>query len=170
MPARDRLLSNLYRAHARELRLFARRRVGDQAAEDLVQDAYLHLMQIDEVEHLKSPRPYLFRIVLNLAIDSLRKDRRRGHVSGIERPETGSQTYDPGKANENAMLASQLWKSLVELPPACQDAFLLQQIFAMNHPEIARKLRINVRTVQRHVRKAMDHLQSQLGEFPCYRD
>lgn len=166
MPARDRLLSNLYRAHARELRLFARRRVGDQAAEDLVQDAYLHLMQIGEVEHLKSPRPYLFRIVSNLAVDSLRKDRRRGRVPGMETPEADLEARDPGKANENALLARQLWKSLAELPPACQDAFLLQQIFAMNHREIARRLRINVRTVQRHVRKAMEHLQRRMGEFP----
>ena len=45
MPAANTALAGLYQAHARELHGFARRHVGRQEAEDVVQDAYLHLLQ-----------------------------------------------------------------------------------------------------------------------------
>jgi DNA-directed RNA polymerase specialized sigma24 family protein len=38
-------LAGLYETYARELHGFARRRVGRQEAEDIVQDTYLHLQR-----------------------------------------------------------------------------------------------------------------------------
>ncbi len=56
-------LAALYQAHARrELHAFARRRLGRQEAEDVVQDAYLHLLQRGSAATLEHPRPYLFPI------------------------------------------------------------------------------------------------------------
>jgi DNA-directed RNA polymerase specialized sigma24 family protein len=45
MSAANAALAGLYQAHATELKGFARRRVGREEAEDVVQDAYLHLLQ-----------------------------------------------------------------------------------------------------------------------------
>ena len=45
MSAANTALAGLYEAHAGELHGFARRRAGRQEAEDVVQDAYLHLLQ-----------------------------------------------------------------------------------------------------------------------------
>ena len=62
-------LAGLYETHARELQSFARRRVGRQEAEDIVQDTYLHLFQRGTAGTLERPRPCLYRIAANLAVD-----------------------------------------------------------------------------------------------------
>ena len=66
-------LAGLYRAHASELHGFARRRVRRQEAEDVVRDAYLHLVQRGTAATLEQPRAYLFRTAANLAVDFARK-------------------------------------------------------------------------------------------------
>jgi DNA-directed RNA polymerase specialized sigma24 family protein len=69
MSAANAALAGLYQAHADELHGFARRHVGRQEAEDVVQDTYLHLLQRGTAASLEQPRPYLFRIAANLAVD-----------------------------------------------------------------------------------------------------
>ena len=59
MSAADTALAGLFQAHASELHGFARRRVGRQEAEDVVQDAYLHLLQRGTAATLDQPRAYL---------------------------------------------------------------------------------------------------------------
>jgi DNA-directed RNA polymerase specialized sigma24 family protein len=77
MSALNAALAGLYQAHATELHEFARRRVGRQEAEDVVQDTFLHLLQRGNAATLEHPRPYLFRIAANLAVDLARKTKVR---------------------------------------------------------------------------------------------
>jgi DNA-directed RNA polymerase specialized sigma24 family protein len=83
MSAANTALAGLYEAHAGELHGFARRRAGRQEAEDVVQDAYLHLLQRGTAATLEHPRAYLFCIAANLAVDLAQDQdpfalRRRG--------------------------------------------------------------------------------------------
>ena len=57
MYAANTALAGLYETYARELHGFARRRVGRQEAEDIVQDTYLHLLQRGTAGTLVRPRP-----------------------------------------------------------------------------------------------------------------
>ena len=82
MSAADTALAGLFQAHASELHGFARRRVGRQEAEDVVQDAYLHLLQRGTAATLDQPRAYLFRIAANLAVDFARKAKIRLRYAG----------------------------------------------------------------------------------------
>jgi RNA polymerase sigma factor (sigma-70 family) len=75
MYAANTALAGLYQTYARELHGFARRRVGRQEAEDVVQDTYLHLLQRGTAATLEHPRPYLYRIAANLAVDFARKTK-----------------------------------------------------------------------------------------------
>ena len=77
MYAANTALAGLYQTYARELHGFARRRVGRQEAEDVVQDTYLHLLQRGTAATLEHPRPYLYRIAANLAVDFARKTKVR---------------------------------------------------------------------------------------------
>jgi DNA-directed RNA polymerase specialized sigma24 family protein len=74
MYAANTALAGLYETHARELHGLARRRVGRQEAEEIVQD-YLHLLQRGSAGTLERPRPYLYRIAANLAVDLPAKQR-----------------------------------------------------------------------------------------------
>jgi len=46
---------------------------------------------------------------------------------------------------------------LNELPPACRDAFLLNRLYDCTHAEIADRLGISTKTVQRHIERALLH-------------
>jgi DNA-directed RNA polymerase specialized sigma24 family protein len=69
MYAANTAIAGLYQAYSRELHAFARRRAGRQEAEDIVQDAYLHLLQRGTAGTLEHPRSYRYRTAANLAVN-----------------------------------------------------------------------------------------------------
>src|SRR5207249_6589665 len=77
MYAADMAIAGLYQAYSHELHAFARRRAGRQEAEDIVQDAYLYLLQRGSTGTLEHPRSYLYRTAANLAVDLARKAKVR---------------------------------------------------------------------------------------------
>jgi RNA polymerase sigma factor (sigma-70 family) len=165
MSALNAALAGLYQAHANELHGFARRRAGRQEAEDIVQDTYLHLLQRGNAVTLEHPRPYLFRIAANLAVDLARKTKIRLRYAGegLALACHAEAPASPEAAAGGAMELRRLQASLAELPPLCRDAFLLNRIEDLSHAEIAARLGVSVRTIDRHMARAWDHLRGQFG-------
>jgi RNA polymerase sigma factor (sigma-70 family) len=165
MSTANAALAGLYQAHANELHGFARRHVGRQEAEDVVQDTYLHLLQRGTAASLEQPRPYLFRIAANLAVDLARKTKVRLRYAGegFALACNAEAPASPEAAAEGAMELRRLHASLAELPPLCRDAFLLNRIEELSHAEIAARLGVSVRTIDRHMVKAWEHLRGQFG-------
>jgi RNA polymerase sigma factor (sigma-70 family) len=163
MPTHD-AFRGLYEAHAGELRGFTRKRVGPFDAEDIVQDTYLHLLQRGAIEALEHPRAFLFRTASNLAVDSLRRARLRSRFTGEETdldciPAEGPP---PDEAVDGRMAMRQFHEVLDELPPLWRDAFLLNRYDGLSHREIAARLGISVRSVERYVAKTLEHLRSRM--------
>jgi RNA polymerase sigma factor (sigma-70 family) len=165
MSAADTALAGLYQAHADELHGFARRRAGRQEAEDVVQDAYLHLLQRGTTATLEHPRAYLFRIAANLAVDLARKTKIRLRYAGegLEHACHAETPPSPEAAAGGAMELRRLQASLAELPPLCRAAFLLNRVEDLTHAEIAARLGVSVRTIDRHMVKAREHLRRHFG-------
>ncbi len=165
MSAANAALAGLYQAHATELNGFARRRVGRQEAEDVVQDAYLHLLQRGTAATLEQPRAYLFRIAANLAVDFARKARTRLRYAGegLDFDVDAAAAADPEATAGAAMELARLRACLSKLPPACREAFLMKRIEGLTHAEIAEKLGISVRTVDRFMVRAWEHLRIHFG-------
>jgi RNA polymerase sigma factor (sigma-70 family) len=158
-------LETLYRAHARKLRGFTRRRVGAQEAEDVVQEAYLHALEEGGVASSTYPRAYLFRIAANLTIDATRKAKVRlryaESMKTLQFPiEDASR---PGATIEHLVELGQLCAILGELPSPCRKAFILYWLHDLTHLETARRLGVTVRTVERHLLKAREHLRRRVG-------
>lgn len=158
MSAANAALAGLYQAHAGELHGFARRRVGRQEAEDVVQDTYLHLLQRGTAAALEHPRPYLFRIAANLAVDFARKAKIRLRYAG-DVFELAEAPPSPEAAAGGALELQRIESSLLELPHLCREAFLLNRVDDLSHAEIAAKLGVSVRTIDRYLAKAAAHLR-----------
>jgi RNA polymerase sigma factor (sigma-70 family) len=69
----------------------------------------------------------------------------------------------PEAATGGAMELRRLQASLAELPPLCRDAFLLNRIEELSHAEIAQRLGVSERTIDRHIVKAWEHLRRHFG-------
>jgi RNA polymerase sigma factor (sigma-70 family) len=135
MSAANAALAGLYQAHACELHGFARRRAGRQEAEDVVQDTYLHLLQRGTTATLEHPRPYLYRIAADLAVDLARKAKIRLRYAGEGCAFACSAEVPPSPeaAAAGAMELRRLQAALRELPLFCRDAFLLNRIEDLTH-------------------------------------
>ena len=139
-------LAALYQAHASELHAFARRRLGRQEAEDVVQDTYLHLLQRGSAATLEHPRPYLFRIAANLAGDFARKAKIRLRHAGADLGFACNAVSPPCPESTAAgvMELRRLEASLAELPRVCREAFLLNRVEELSYAEIAGRLGVSV--------------------------
>ncbi len=161
------LLFNKYRgALLRHVTRFARSR---EDAADLVQDTYLRVMDRISVEHFDAEaRAYLFRTATNLARDHHRRLQLRSHDPLGEAAETSLAASDP--TPEQTLAANQvtaaLRSAIRQLPEETRAVFVLARTQELPYGEIARRLGIGRRTVERRMSEAIAFLAQRLRGAP----
>jgi RNA polymerase sigma-70 factor (ECF subfamily) len=160
------LLDILFRRHSKELLSFASLRVGN-AAEDLVQEAYLRLLQHPDPASIENLRSFLYRTTSNLTIDHHRRRQLelRYHYEPALDIERDSEivkviaaTPCPEKHLSQQQELDLIRKMLQELPEITRHVFILIKIEGLSHPEVAMRLGISVRSCGRHLAEALGHL------------
>jgi RNA polymerase sigma-70 factor (ECF subfamily) len=148
------------------LRRFIRRFVHiPWDAEDIVQEAYLRLL-----EHRRGREPYeipryLFAIARNLVVDrkrrAFREARRRESFF-----ELGAQLDNAAPAPDELAFVDQasecLRCALDELPERARHAFLLHRFEGLRHESIAARLGVTTRTIERDIAAVLAHLKRAL--------
>jgi RNA polymerase sigma factor (sigma-70 family) len=121
-------MSELYRRYAVWLRARLSARFGAQAADDLVQEAYLRIEPY-KARGIRSPKSLLLRIASNLALDGLARDatRRRNSQSVVSH----SDSFD---SPHEALLLKQIIRSI---PEKDREVFLLSRFGGLTHAQIA---------------------------------
>jgi RNA polymerase sigma factor (sigma-70 family) len=74
----SKTLDRLFRNHHRALTNRATRLIGSQEAEDIVQEAYIKMLEKGDWERVANARSYLSKTASNIAIDWLRRRKTRG--------------------------------------------------------------------------------------------
>jgi len=149
--------------HSTLLQLLKRYIGCSDTAEELVQEAYLRVMQLDTVNEITNLPGYLFRVAINLAKDHMRR-------SSLTEQDCFSLPDDqlacPQPTPDTVMQAEQeldiLEQLISELPPQCQRIFLLCKIQQLSHAEIAEQLNISPRTVEKQIGKALKILRDRM--------
>ena len=139
-------------------------------AQDITQDAFARVhTRLKHFEGTSAFYTWLYRIVVNLSIDALRKRRRErrvdlGDEETREALSSGNELwprYDdthPGESAERQELGLQLRKAFRDLPEIHQAVILLRELEGMSYEEIARVLKIKKGTVMSrlfHARRGM---------------
>lgn len=155
----------LFRDEHKSLRRVTRRKMNHQDSEDITQEAFLRLLEMERCETIADPRSYLFRIGLNIAIDWLRKDRARAgflvEADGIDECSTINMTSDT--PFDDWLTLHAVLTELSRLSDRCRDIFLLNRVYQLDNAEIAAELGISVRTVNREIGLATERLHSVFG-------
>lgn len=149
---------------AKAVQGFLRSRFGDRPViEDCVQEA---LIAIHKARHTYNPnrpfRPWLFAIVRNRAIDTLRKQRQRDDVAEryqreqevLQQP--GGQPVSPGELAEVPLFRS--------LSSQHREVLVLTKIIGFSIAETAQKLRISESAVKVRVHRAVGKLKKIMQE------
>jgi len=135
------------------------------AAEDLAQDAMLHLL--DRLDRWNPSRPYeAWRntVVLNLCRDSYRKSAVRQKAEDHLKlfPEV-QHLPDPQDAASAREVRSVITAALAQLPPREREAFVLRDLEHQKTSEVADIMAINPATVRSLLTLARRRLRGILG-------
>jgi RNA polymerase sigma-70 factor (ECF subfamily) len=150
------LLFNKYRgALLRHVTRFAHSR---EDAADLVQDTYLRVMDRISVSRFDGEaRAYLFQTATNLARDHHRRQRFRAHAPLDEAPEEALRAADatPEQIVAANEVTAALATALRTMPAEAREVFVLARSRELSYREIADRLGIGQRTVERRMATAL---------------
>lgn len=151
------------------LRYFSRHLASREDAEDLAQETLVRLSQQSPaaIAALVNVEAYLLRIASNLLRDRFRRDRSRhaGDHVPIETVTIAWQGEEPSceRVYEDRLRLQDFLRALEALPPRCQQVFLLQRYDGLTYSAIAKRLEISVSAVEKHMMRALLHLDAKLG-------
>lgn len=130
-------------------------------AEDLTQEAFVKAFQrIGSMKGSDSFGPWLFRIVTNLSLDHLRRQKRRAFDELSELHPSKSRTDAPSTEK----LAARIDAAIESLPDMQRIVARLFLVDDFSHGEIAAMLDVNEGTVRSHLFHARKKLQEKLSD------
>jgi RNA polymerase sigma factor (sigma-70 family) len=152
------VLEKLFTQHAPALhRYLLRKKCPPSLASDLVQDTFLRVAQLDNLERILCAPSYLFRIAHNLMIDHYRRygEKRFDQDASAYFATLVDEASGPEELAFDALALEQLDSLLERMPERTRDVFLLCRVEGMTHKETARYLRISTSSVQKHMAMAL---------------
>lgn len=157
MSREDRLL-NIYLTLRSSLARTVTRLVPPREVEDIVQETYVRVCQIDRSGgEIDQPRAFMYRVARNLALDHVKRADNR-LVSSLDDEDTpqstsewellADQTFEQASSDEEFSL---FCKAVRHLPQQCRRVFVLKKVYGYSQREIAAQLNISENTVEKHV-------------------
>jgi len=152
-------LGRAYDEHHAVVRAFARRMVGEAAAEDLVHDTFLSLPRaLKRFSGDSSLRTFIIGVAINHARHHLRAQKRRRRAMQRFAEQPSAPSASPEDASDQQRLAAMLQRALDGLSFEHRTAFVLCEVEQRPSPEVAQILDIpegTVRTRLYHARKKL---------------
>jgi RNA polymerase sigma factor (sigma-70 family) len=156
----------LYREEAPRLRrLFGRRARQADVVQDLVQSVFARFLgrSTDAQPTLDEPRAYLTRIACNLLQDTARQRARRGEPSTVNIEEIPA-TENPHARLEARDMLRRIDAAILALPERTREIFMAHRFEELTYPEIAARMGVCVKTVEKHISLALRALHRELGK------
>ncbi|HEY9196899.1 MAG TPA: RNA polymerase sigma-70 factor [Mucilaginibacter sp.] len=156
----------LFKLHYTRLTLFANRFVnGLSVAEELVADVFTDLWERGhEVAFSTSVSSYLYKMVQNRCLNYLKHQKIENlYVSYLEKNKLFDELRNTAENGyEEKELAMQIKAAINTLPEKCREIFMLSRFSDMKYKEIASRLDISPKTVERQVSIALEKLRQVL--------
>jgi RNA polymerase sigma-70 factor (ECF subfamily) len=157
---RARWLAQHILPHERAIRSWLARRTHDLDIDDIVQEMYARLSALDDVEGVRNPRQYAAQTAISIALNMARHARVVPMIPLGDFEDFRLAAHEPSPEhvlNSREELRN-LERSLEQLPQACRTAFLLRRVEGLSQKEVADKLGISVKTVEKYMAKSVRFL------------
>jgi RNA polymerase sigma-70 factor, ECF subfamily len=140
---------------------------------DITQEAFIRVHRyLDSFEGSSSFYTWLYRIVVNLSVDHL---RRRSHEPTVDYDDTlqhadtsdlqPSAIGDPVRALRDRELGAELEHALAELSPVHRAVLLLREVEGSSYQEMAKVMGCSVGTIMSRLFHARKRMQKLLGAY-----
>jgi RNA polymerase sigma-70 factor (ECF subfamily) len=142
--------------HEQALMRFLRRNWRDQdEVPDLRQEVYVRVYESATRRVPDSPKSFLFATARNLLVDRVRHQRivPITAVGDIEQLHVMEDELEPSRWLGGREALARLARALDRLPDRCREVVWLRRIEDLPQKEIARRLGISEKTVEKHIAK-----------------
>lgn len=152
--------------HYDELIAHVRRRFGDAGfAREVVHDVCVHILEKPPTSPVRVPLALLRRISHDMAVDRCRaEDAYRARIDSTgDVPDHACDTPDVGRQLDAERELRWLEDAIAALPPRCQTVFVMHKIHEMPHAEVALRLGISRKAVEKHLHAGMAACRTHLA-------
>lgn len=133
-------------------------------AEDIVQEVFLKVWEMRETLQLDAAmQAYLYRSCYNTALNFLKQKKKNTDIDTLEMVLAGGET-----AEKNLNLReteARILQAIDSLPPKTRLVFSLSRFEELSYKEIAERLEISVKSVEKHMGIALQRLRENLKEY-----
>jgi RNA polymerase sigma-70 factor (ECF subfamily) len=155
----DTLFYKIYLASRKSISRVVSRIVPPDEIEDIVQETYVRICQIENKENITSPKSFMYRTARNLAIDH-QKQASVKLVDSIDDMQTlecllsnnSDEMYENTLTNNEF---SHFCEAVRQLPTQCRKVFVLKKVYGYSQREIAAQLSLSESTVEKHIATGM---------------
>ncbi len=167
--SRRHLVTDIYTLYRDDLVAYVDKRIHDMAdAEDVVQDAFVRLLNMEDMLCPVTVRSLIFTIVRHLMMDRLRLRVKRTEVCSYIYDTRSMVTEEP----EQQLYANSLLQiehaRMEKLPPACRKIYYMNRFKEMSISEIAQELHIGKRTVETQINRGRIRMRAYLRNVVGY--
>jgi RNA polymerase sigma-19 factor, ECF subfamily len=151
-------VESAFEQYWRGLHKFLMRRLrSSHNAQDLAQEAYLRLLRVEDVELIRQPQAYLYRIASNLAYEfRLREQNAPVTFDSEVLEDLAEHPFEPLVDEIDRLGAQeQLEFVLGQLPPMYRAVFVLRKRDGLSYAEIGKRLQLSVHTVKKYLSRAV---------------
>jgi RNA polymerase sigma factor (sigma-70 family) len=154
-------LGLLYRRYAGWLRRKLRRRYGQEAADDLVQETYLRLAGAMTGQPILYPKALLSSVASNLARDQGRRNGVASRAAVVFASDHAAG--EPATAPDQIELV--LYKQiLASMPDVYRDVYVLNRFAGLTYGQIAEHCDVTVKVVEWRMSQALAHCAKHLRD------
>ncbi|MEN4902740.1 sigma-70 family RNA polymerase sigma factor [Luteimonas sp. TWI1437] len=154
--------------HRDELFNYLKRRTRDvETAADLAQETLSRMMVYRDASNIESYELLMYRVAHNLVLEHQRARHRHRASDHVSLSVVGPIRAEEATVEDiaDAQLTLKLLKrALIDLPPKCRMAFMLSRFEGLTYPQVASKMGISVKTVEKHISKALLAFRAAVGD------
>ncbi len=158
----DAAFKAVFMQYGESIRNFIYSKCGDLAlAEDIMQDAFVTLWQRCKSANPLTVKSFLYKIAGNKVIDHFRHQKVKMNFRAEKKSLVDHIT--PQFELEEKEFKLYLESVLASIPEASRTVFMMSRIEKMKYAEIAERLDVSVKAVEKRMHKALVIIKKQLG-------
>jgi RNA polymerase sigma-70 factor (ECF subfamily) len=125
--------------------------------DDVIQEAYAILAELETVDAIRYPRAYLFQVARSVIMRHVRRARIVSihTVDDLERLEHPDDAASPEQHAIDRDELRQLARAIAAMPLKTREAFVLRRVKNLPQREIAARMRISENTVETHISRGI---------------
>lgn len=137
----------LIRAKLRDMCLY------DLDVEDVIQEMYAKFLALPSLESIRYPKQYALLTARAIVIDHIRHSRvvsitSSGNLELLEIPEPDASSDERIEYQQEIRAVT---AALEQLPKICRETLILRRVEGLSQKEVARRLKISEKTVEKHM-------------------